>query len=134
MVDESQMTMDAVIAWLRERHRAVMAAEQAALACLDKGDTTGHSAKMHEKARLLESMCEDARPVLAGLPGPLRAQIALGLDRFSGSAHMGLKLKSLFYMSALLYRDDHKPGEPDNLQVFIERLEREGTTFGGDDA
>ena len=131
-MDDIQKQLAAVVAWLRERHGAVMAAEKAALACLDHGDIAGHSDKMHEKARLLESMCEDARPVLAPLAGPLRAQIALGLDRFSGSAHMGLKLNSLFYMSALLYRDDHKPGEPDNLQLFIERLEREGATFGGE--
>ena len=131
-MDDCQEQIAAVVAWLRERHATVMAAEKAALACLEHGDVAGHSEKMHEKARLLESMCEDARPVLAGLAGPLRAQIALGLDRFSGSAHMGLKLNSIFYMSALLYRDDHKPGEPDNLQLFIERLEREGATFGGE--
>ena len=131
-MDDCQEQMTAVVAWLRERHAAVMAAEKAALACIERGDVAGHSDKMHEKARLLESMCEDSRPVLAPLAGPLRAQIALGLDRFSGSAHMGLKLNSIFYMSALLYRDDHKPGEPDNLQLFIERLEREGATFGGE--
>ena len=130
-MDDCRETMAAVAAWLRERHAAVMAAEKAALSLLEQGDIDGHSAKMHEKARLLATMCEDARPVLAPLAGPLRAQVALGLDRFSGSAQMGLDLDSLFYMSALLYRDDHKAGEPDNLQLFIERLEREGATFGG---
>lgn len=130
-MEDCREAMAAVVQWLRQRHAAVMAAEKAALSLLDQGDVAGHSAKMHEKAQLLATMCEDARPVLAPLAGPLRAQVALGLDRFSGSAQMGLDLDSLFYMSALLYRDDHKVGEPDNLQLFIERLEREGATFGG---
>ena len=131
-MDDCQEALAALVAWLRERHRAIMTAEQTALACLDKGDIPGHSEGMHTKARLVEAMCEDARPVLANLPGPLRARVAFGLDRFSRSAHTGLKLKSLFYMSALLYRDDHKKGEPDNLHVFIDRLECEGEHFGDD--
>ena len=32
-------------------------------------------------------------------------------------------------MSALLYPEDHKQGEPDDLTVCIDRMEREGENF-----
>lgn len=84
---------------------------------------------MCEKAELLIALSDEAKPLLASLPGEARFNLALALERFSGSARNAIQLNSVFYMSALLYPDDHKKGEPDNLQLFIERVEREGESF-----
>lgn len=109
----------AAIGWLKARHAAIMADEAEALARLKAGDTQGYNEKMRAKAEAVASLAKDAAPVLAPLPDALREPVLRGLLRFSQSAAMGLKLGSVFYMSALLYPDDHKPGEPDNLALFI---------------
>ncbi len=112
--------------WLEQRHAAVMAAEGRALACLEKGDLPGHAEGMHEKARLLAAIKEDVAPLLEALPADMDAQererLYHRLRAFSASANNALRLDSLFYMSALLYPEDHKPGQPDDMQVFIASL------------
>ena len=130
-----------LIQWLRERHDRIMTVEAEALRLLESGDTPGHNAKMREKAEMLAALGEDAKPLLAGLPGELSFNLALALERFSGSARNALGLNSVFYMSALLYPEDfariravvypedHKQGEPDDLTVCIDRMEREGENF-----
>ena len=118
----SNASKNAVLDWLRARHAAIMADEAEALARLKAGDTAGYNEKMRAKAEAVAGLAKDAAPVLAGLPEAEREPVLRGLMRFSQSAAMGLRLGSVFYMSALLYPDDHKPGEPDNLALFIEGL------------
>ena len=112
--------------WLEQRHAAVMAAESRALACLEKGALPGHAEGMREKAGLLAAIREDVAPLLAALPADMDAQererLHHRLRAFSASANNALRLGSLFYMSALLYPEDHKPGQPDDMQVFIASL------------
>ena len=112
-----------VIGWLRARHAAIMALEQEGLALLKEGDKEGYTAKMRAKAESVAALAKDAGPVLAPLPEAERERILRGLMRFSQSAATGLSLGSVFYMWALLYPDEHKPGEPDNLALFIDGLE-----------
>lgn len=121
-----------LILWLRNRHADVMATETQALARLDAGDTPGHNELMRRKAELLAAMAEDAKPLLEPLPGETRFNYALALESFSASARMSLRLNSVFYMSALLYPDDHKPGQPDNLTLCIDRMEKFGLEFSKD--
>ena len=115
--------------WLRQRHDQVLQAEAKALQYLDEGDATSHNACMRQKAELLSTMAEDAKPMLEFLPGELRFNLAMALEKFSSSARMALRLNSIFYMGALLYPDDHIKGEPDNLILCIERIEKQGGGF-----
>ena len=128
----SEQALASLIKWLRNRHAEVMAAEAQALARLDAGDTPGHNEHMRLKAELLAAMAEDAKPQLEPLPGETRFNYALALEGFSASARMSLRLNSIFYMSALLYPDDHKPGQPDNLILCIEHMEKMGLEFKKD--
>ena len=121
-----------LVIWLRNRHAEVMATEEQALARLDAGDTPGHNELMRRKADMLAAMAEDAKPLLEPLPGETRFNYALALEGFSASARMSLRLNSIFYMSALLYPDDHKPGQPDNLTLCIDRMEKLGLDFRQD--
>ena len=121
-----------LVLWLRNRHAEVMATEAQALARLDAGDTPGHNDLMRRKAELLAAMAEDAKPLLEPLPGETRFNYALALESFSASARMSLRLNSVFYMSALLYPDEHKPGQPDNLTLCIDRMEKLGLEFRQD--
>lgn len=110
------------IVWLEGQHKAIMACEQAALALLEKGDVDGYRAKMREKAQTLAKIAKEATTVLSDLPEPLRTNLEVKLSRFASSAETSLALDSVFYMSALLYPDDHKKGEPDNLAKLIQNL------------
>ncbi len=125
----AQETLSVVIGWLRQKHDRIMAVEQQALARLNACDTPGHNDLMRQKAEMLAALAEEAKPVLAALPGEARFNFSLALEKFSSSARMALQLNSVFYMSALLYPIDHKPGQPDNLTLCIDGMEREGLDF-----
>lgn len=117
--------MNSVVEWLEQQHQQIMECERQAMAMLASDDVDKYRAKMHEKAELLAALAERARPELASLPSAVRGHVEHGLRRFSDSAGTALSLDSVFYMSALLYRDDHKKGEPDNLELFIQGLKQE---------
>lgn len=111
--------MNEFVVWLRDRHDQAMACETEALDLLTNNDKNGYDEKMREKARILASLKEEGSKHLQALPQNLRAHVESALAGFSGSAGMALKLDSVFFMSALLYNDDHKKGDPDNLALFI---------------
>lgn len=114
------------IEWMERRYAAVMAAERRALDELDAGNIDAYTVAMKEKASLLASMDGDAAAVVASMEDAApREAAAHALHRFSNSARNALRIGSVFYMSALLYPDDHKAGEPDNLRLFIDRFSEE---------
>ena len=76
------------------------------------------------KAELLANMAEDAAPLLEAMNPERRPMVEHRLDMFSQSARRSLDIGSVFYMSALLYPDDHKPGEPNTLETSLAELER----------
>jgi hypothetical protein len=84
----------------------------------DKKDQAGYVAKMKEKAELLAALGDDAEPFVAKLPSAQADAAAERLEVFSGSAATSLRVNSVFFMSALLYPDEHQPGEPNNLERF----------------
>lgn len=112
--------------WLKGQHEDIMSSERQALVCLDAGDRDAYSEHMHAKARKLKDLHRLSKTHLAELPENERYEIEDKLSAFSRGATTALSLDSLFYMSALLYRDDHKPGEPDNLERLIQELNNGG--------
>lgn len=105
----------AMLEWLENRHAAIMACEREAYASMDAGDIEAFRARMREKAENLASIFADSRDLLSALPDDLRSGLSGRLLSFANGAGNALSLDSVFYMSALLYPDDHKPGEQDNL-------------------
>ncbi len=118
------MKDQAFILWLKKQHEEIMDCEKKAYECLDAGDKAGYSVHMHEKAEKLKDLDRLSRPFLKDLDSGERAEVMESLARFSEGAATALSLDSLFYMSALLYPDDHREGDPDNLQKLIMRLEK----------
>ena len=88
--------------WLRQRHTQVMQAEAQALQYLDANDTPGHNAAMRQKAELLASMADDAKPMLEFLPGELRFNVALAGKFFSRRTHGPAAWLHLLYGRAAL--------------------------------
>jgi hypothetical protein len=117
--------MNAFLDFLRERIRLVRQAEETALDHLhNRGDEAGYREHMRRKAGLLADMAADAAPLLDGLSPERRPMVEHRLDMFSQSARRSLDIGSVFYMSALLYPDDHQPGQPNTLEVWLADLER----------
>lgn len=105
--------------FLDDRAAKVKALEAEAQVLIhDKGDQAGYTAKMREKATLLSELADDAKPFTDALDPALKRAAADRLERFSGSASMSLSVGSVFFMSALLYPDDHRPGEPNDLENY----------------
>ena len=110
--------------WLKARHGEIMACERQAYERLDSGDKAGYEAGMREKAAKLRDLHRLALAEgLKKLPAAEADEVERRLSAFSSGGATALSLGSLFYLSALLYRDDHKEGEPDNLAVLISGLE-----------
>lgn len=111
--------------FLRERIGMVREAEEAALDLMhNKGDEAGYRAGMRRRAELLAGLSEAAAPFLDAVPAERRPMVEHRLDMFSQSARRSLDIGSVFYMSALLYPEDHKPGEPNTLEAWLTELER----------
>jgi hypothetical protein len=105
--------------FLSAKAQAVRTIETEAQALLAGApDQEGYGLKMRAKAELLAALADDAGPLLAALPEHLCDVAAVKLEGFSANAANALRIGSVFYMSALLYPDDHKPGEPNNLELF----------------
>ena len=92
-------------------------------------NTTEYTRIMQEKASFLAALAEEGKPHIQTLPMPLQAQALQGLQRFSSSAQTALHLDSVFYMSALLFPDDHKEGQPNNLEDFAAHMRQSLTTI-----
>ena len=110
-------------AWLRERSEAVMECERkAGVALSSDNNESAYRDLMKQKAALLASLAGDAAPLVNALSGPEKEWARESLDAFSQNARTALRLDSVFYMAALLYPDDHREGEPDNLEKLITSL------------
>ena len=106
--------------FLEQRAKAVQAIEAEAETIIHgQGDQAGYVAKMREKAALLAALAADAETLVQALEPRLAKTAAERLGRFSQSAATSLSVGSPFFMSALLYPDEHKPGEPNDLDRYV---------------
>jgi hypothetical protein len=119
---EEQMSTNPAAAladFLDERAATVRAIEAEAEAIIrNQKDQAGYTARMRGKAELLAKLAEDGRALAAALPEARAKAAAERLEQFSGSAAMSLRVGSVFFMSALLYPEDHTPGQPNDLETF----------------
>ncbi|MDL2268184.1 hypothetical protein LJC46_09435 [Desulfovibrio sp. OttesenSCG-928-G15] len=98
--------------------------EQLALMALNNDNNKeAYKALMQERAEQLAVLSDEAKDLVARLPEAQKATAAASLAQFSSGAQTALDLDSVFYMSALLYPDNHKAGEPDNMETLIQSLE-----------
>lgn len=109
---------------IAERIRSLEAQAQEALH--QRSDESEYRQIMAEKASLLGDLIEEAQPLLDELPPSQAKPVRKRLQRFSESADQAMDLDSVFFMSALLYPDDHKTGEKNDLEVFIDTIREMG--------
>ncbi len=108
--------------WIQEQRDAVAAYENKAAQALEKADPVEYREQMRLKAELLAALLENGESRLGAMPEAEAAPLRSRLRRFAASASNALRLGSVFYMSALLYPEDHQPGQPNDLDVWLAEL------------
>ncbi len=102
--------------------RSLEAEAQEAL--FSSNDTKTHREKLQEKALLLMDLPEMGEPCLRGGKSAAAREIRSKLKDFERRAGQALDLASIFYMSVLLYPADYKEGEKNDLETFIDEVEK----------
>ncbi|MEF2146398.1 MAG: hypothetical protein V3573_13215 [Desulfovibrionaceae bacterium] len=104
--------------WLDEQAKAVRELERKARVVIEEqGDQAGYERLMRDKAELLAGLAEHGTVLLEDV-GDEADPLLERLEKFSASALNALKVGSVFYMSALLYPEDHRPGQDNDLEAF----------------
>jgi len=116
--------MEAEAAAVREIER------RAARALYGEGDEAAYRGLMREKALRLLELPDTVAPELDGLEPDTAAMIRHQVGAFSYGAEKALRLDSVFYMSALLYPENHRDGEDNDLEAFVAALRRRAAGRG----
>jgi len=111
-----------LIAFLEDKSATVIRLEKEGDAALDSEGQLAFQTKLEEKAELLAELGEKAWPLTEKIEGDFGNEIAQKLEQFSMSASASLRIGSVFFMTALLYPENHQPGEPNDLQAYITEL------------
>jgi len=111
-----------LISYLENTATKVHRLEEEGDAILTSEGQLAFQAKLEEKAELLAALGEKAWKLTEAVGGDMGKEIAMRLEQFSMSASAALRIGSVFFMTALLYPEDHKPGEPNDLDNFIKEL------------
>jgi len=113
-----------LISFLEDKSATVSRLEKEGDAALDEKGQLAFQEKLEEKAEILAALGEKAWKRTEAVGGELGKEIAMKLEQFSMSASASLRIGSVFFMTALLYPEDHKPGEPNDLESFIVELKK----------
>jgi hypothetical protein len=96
--------------------------DEAREALFTRDDPETHRQKLQEKTMLLMELPELVGAFCDGMAKDVRAEFETGLNSFAMRAEQAWELSSIFYMSALLYPEDYREGDPNDLELFIDRL------------
>lgn len=110
------------IGWLDARCVEVAGLEAEGRSRRDAGEAEAFRDVMRKKAQLLAGMAKAGDAHVDDLPGNLREKARLRLARFAASAENALGLDSVFYMSALLFPEDYREGDPNDLELFRDEI------------
>ena len=111
-----------LIDFLEEANAKVKQLEAEGDAAMANGGQTAFQVKLEKKAELLASLGNKAAPLTEAIGGDLGRKIDDRLGQFATSAATALRIGSVFFMTALLYPEDHQAGEPNDLETFITEL------------
>jgi len=88
----------------------------------EQGDPGGSAAKLRRKAELLRDLPDELDGLLDGLDPQTRDRVERKADNLCARASAALGQGSVFWMRNLLYPEDYREGEPNELEHFIAGL------------
>ncbi|WP_291327162.1 hypothetical protein [Desulfovibrio sp. UCD-KL4C] len=113
----------AVANWLDDEAVKVRDIEKHANSALyDNKDEDSYRDLMRQKTMLLASLGDRLESLVEPLSVEDSLLVKKRVKRFAMSASKALEIGSVFFMSALLYPDDYKDGEKNDLEIFAEKV------------
>lgn len=122
MSDAGAENRNAFMAWLEAGVARIKSLEGKIRAAVQADDDAAYKALLLEKAEFLADLSENGARYLGALPEGAAAFAQERLEDFSAGASRALELDSYFYMSALLYPEEHQEGQPNDLEAFAGSL------------
>ena len=61
-------------------------------------------------------------PLLEHLPREMQSEVKTRLEEFAGNAEQSMQVNSPFFMSMLLYPEDYREGDNNDLEELIQCL------------
>lgn len=120
----ANQALEELISYLEETAVTVRRLEEEGDAVIASEGQQAFQAKLEKKAQILAELGEKAQKLVDAVGGDLGDEVAGRLDQFSMSASTALRIGSVFFMTALLYPEDHQPGEPNDLERYVEELKK----------
>jgi len=120
------MSLEILIDKLKEYTIKIKVLENAAQEVLAKDhDLSGYRENMRQKAEILHDLPDGLQQTVKQLNLDPHTQkyVKDKLGGFSHGAGKALALDSVFYMAALLYPEDYRDGDKNDLENFILSLE-----------
>ncbi|WP_419780183.1 hypothetical protein [Maridesulfovibrio sp.] len=109
--------------WLEKEAAEIRSIESEAHAALhERNDDSAYRDLMRSKAMKLASLAEQSGDIVDVVENNELRPFIEKINRFSQSAAQSLEVGSVFFMSALLYPEEHKEGDPNDLENFIDEL------------
>ncbi|WP_207259678.1 hypothetical protein [Desulfovibrio sp. Huiquan2017] len=118
----SDNALSELITYLEHVNADVKRIEAEGEVALAEGGQTAFQGCLEKKAKLLAGLAENAWVLVERLRGDDAEGVARRLEQFSMSASTALRIGSVFFMTALLYPEDYKPGDLNDLEAYIEEL------------
>lgn len=87
----------------------------------ETGNQQAYTLRLRQKALRLAGLIDELEG-LDELPAHLRTMIQERVGSFSYEAERALRVDSIFYMSVLLYPENHADGTPNELEEFVAHL------------
>jgi hypothetical protein len=89
-----------------------------------QGDPEASAANLRRKAELLRDLPDELDGLLDGLDPQTRDRVERKAENLCARASAALGQGSVFWMRNLLYPEDYREGEPNELERFIAGLGR----------
>jgi hypothetical protein len=125
MDSQTKQGLTKVIAALSEVAAEIRALEAQARDALYKhDDLKTHRKRMEEKAVLLMELHDRTWGLMDGMKADVRNEILMAIEGFAFRGEQATETASLFYMTALLYPEDYEEGDKNDLEKYIEDLQR----------
>ncbi len=119
------MPLPPVIKKLRECARQIRRLEADAAGVLtDNYDLRVYHDLLKQKAEILHDISDLGWDLITDLDIDLQKLLRDRLGGFSHAAFKALHLDSVFYMAALLYPENYQPRAKNDLEIFIDNLDR----------
>ncbi len=121
--EKSESTLDALKDTLAVQAEKIRELEKKADSILEGSyDLEQYRSLLEQKAQTLIALPEEAEPFLSRIPDQTRGSVEQRLNSFAHNAEQALSIGSVFFMRQLLYPEDYREGQANDLERFIQNL------------